>query len=172
MHDHDHDHVANLLGALAVAVTDRILAAAAERTGLDPSAAAAVLTIAERPRRSVEHLSVTVGLTHSGAVRLVSRLEEADLARRVHGEDDRRTRALELTDNGRRTAREIREARLQVLREILRRYDDRSSAEVSEVLEGLLRAMPEDRVDAWHICRLCDHATCTQQTCPVDQAVT
>lgn len=98
------DREANLLGALALAVTDRTSAAVVAACGQSPAAAAALSALhhfLDRPR--IDLLGQVLGLTPSGAVRLVDRLAEAGYVTRTPG-GDRRSRVVSLTAKGRRAA--------------------------------------------------------------------
>jgi DNA-binding MarR family transcriptional regulator len=71
----DLDGPANVFGALALVVADQIAdatAAAAGRADSAPAALAALLHFLDRP--SVDQLRQVLGLTSSGAVRLIDRL--------------------------------------------------------------------------------------------------
>lgn len=77
------NQAANLLGALAIAVTDRL----GESLVHSPSAAAllsAVDQFLDAP--TLDGLAQVVGLSQSGAVRLVDRLERDGYVRRGHGD--------------------------------------------------------------------------------------
>src|SRR5688572_21692095 len=63
--------VANLLGALALEAADVQEAAARPVVGQGGAAAAALVTIAAHPGRSIEQLRAPLGLSQPGAVRLV-----------------------------------------------------------------------------------------------------
>jgi MarR family transcriptional repressor of emrRAB len=96
---------ANLVGALGVALADR-LAAAAELAG-GASAADALVALHEgRAGASIDALAPIVGLSHSGTVRLVDRLARDGLVERRRGADQR-SAALFLTPAGRRRARRV-----------------------------------------------------------------
>jgi MarR family transcriptional regulator, negative regulator of the multidrug operon emrRAB len=75
------DQLSNLVGALALAVTDAQGREMAEASGLGESAAAAVVTLGEYPGLSVAALAGIVGLTHSATVRLADDLEPAGSCR-------------------------------------------------------------------------------------------
>src|ERR1700743_1477195 len=86
------DHDANLVGALALAVSDRTGAAMAEAAGVSETAATALSALhhfLERP--SVDQLRRVLGLTSSGTVRLVDSLAKAGYVRRRPGPDARST---------------------------------------------------------------------------------
>src|SRR5947208_6967587 len=100
---------ANLLGALALAVDDRMADAVVAAAGHSVTAATALsaldhLRVLEAP--SIERLSQALGLTHSGTVRLVDRLEEGGYARRQRGADGRSAAVL-LTPAGRGAAARV-----------------------------------------------------------------
>src|SRR5918999_4957534 len=81
---------ANLLGALSLAVAERVEAAtraAAAHGGSAPAALAALDIFLGGS--SIDTVRKPLGLTHSAAVRLVDRLEVAGLVRRGAGADGR-----------------------------------------------------------------------------------
>ena len=102
-----HAHEANALGALALEVARRVQEAgdAASPHGASVPAALAALH-GLTGGQSIDALRRVVGLTHSGAVRLVDRLAAAGLAERRVGADGRAV-ALQLTPEGRRAARRV-----------------------------------------------------------------
>jgi len=166
------DGQANVLGALALVIADQTsaaIAAAAGHTGTAAAALSALDQFLDQP--TIDRLRQVLGLTPSGAVRLVDRLAEAGLVSRGPGTDGR-SLALTLTPAGRRTARRIGRARTKLLRGYL---DDLSPAE-RETLHGLLgrvMAAVVARKDggAW-TCRLCDLTACGRRAgeCPAANA--
>jgi DNA-binding MarR family transcriptional regulator len=159
----------NLLGAAAVALGDRLRRAVAGTAGLEGEAAAAVLTIGARPGRSIKHLCRTLGLSHSGAVRLVARLEDRGWIQREARSDGRKV-GLQLTGSGRRMHDQLLAARRRLLEAALRPLSAKQRSSLEEALDALLRALPGDRTDAWHICRYCEHRVCRGDACPVGSA--
>jgi DNA-binding MarR family transcriptional regulator len=168
----DRERAANLLGALALAVTDQTAVAVGGPAGQSASAAAALCALyhfLDRP--NLDRLRQVLGLTHSGAVRLVDRLAAARLVTRGPGGDGR-SRTVLLTDEGRRVAAEISAARAGVLTGLL---DGLSPAELA-TLHALLGRVTANLVrekdgGAW-ICRLCDLAACGRAdgACPAANA--
>jgi DNA-binding MarR family transcriptional regulator len=164
---------ANLLGALALALTDRTFAAATE-AGTDGSASDAIVLSAlnqflDRP--TIDLVRRMLGLTSSGAVRLVNRLERSGLVRRESAEDGRATTVL-LTRAGRRAARRVCDARTESLKAaiaVLSPEDRRAFEElVARVLVGMRRGPESVR---W-ICRFCDLDACGWRDgrCPLRNA--
>ena len=166
------DRTGNLLGALSLAVTDRASAAAGDALGQSQSAAAALSALhhfLDEP--SVDLLRQVLGLTASGTVRLVDRLQAAGYITRRPGRDGRSV-SLRLTAAGRRAAQRVSTARADVLEEALAGLDvgDRQQLDriMSNVLVGLMRGPGATR---W-MCRLCDTTACGRAdgSCPVANA--
>jgi DNA-binding MarR family transcriptional regulator len=163
---------ANLLGALALALSDRLEGATTAAAWLaenDAVALSALDQFLESPR--VDLLAQVLGLTSSGTVRLIDRLEDAGLVRRTAGEDGRVT-SVALTASGRRRAQGVTRARMKLLDEAL---DALSPAErrqfgelAGKILAGLIRPPGATR---WS-CRLCDLLACGRPNghCPVEAA--
>jgi DNA-binding MarR family transcriptional regulator len=161
----------NLLGALALAVSDRLRAATEgeEDDGLTASEPAALVTLAHYPDQSVVNLGRTLGLTHSGAVRLVDRLEADGLLRRTTGGPGRML-ALRLTGAGRRAAQRALARREAALGQIVRLLDPGDVATLERLAARLLAGLTTDRSSAYRLCRLCDEPPCAAAGCPVDHA--
>jgi DNA-binding MarR family transcriptional regulator len=165
-------HTANLLGALALVVHDRFSEAMSDVLGESESAAAALSSLdnlVDRP--TIDLLRRVLGLTSSGTVRLVDRLEDEGYLERVAGAD-RRATAVRLTRAGRRAARGVAAARGDVLGGALSTLsaDERSQfdALLSRLLVGMMRGPGAERF----MCRLCDTRACghAEGRCPVRTA--
>lgn len=161
----------NVVGALALALADRLREATEEAAGLRGALPAAVVALHEfAGGRPIEVLAGALRVTHSRGVRVVDRLEEAGLARRVAAPDDRRAVQVVLTARGRRLAARIGQARAAVLADAL----DGVDAERFGALAGrALANLAHTRQDARQICRLCDVHACGHHDgrCPVTNAV-
>lgn len=165
-------HTANLLGALSLAVGDRTAEAIAAAAGQAASGAAALSALLQflgrRLAPTVDVLGQVLGLTSSGAVRLVDRLQAAGLVTRAAGRDGRETH-VQLTAAGRRAAARVTAARAEVTTAALAPLTDLERATLDrllgKVLAGMVRAPGATR---W-TCRLCDTGACGRDagTCPV-----
>ena len=170
-----HPRLDNLLASLSLNLADEAAAALERVSGLTGSATAALLALEEFLGGShVGRLADALGLTHSGAVRLVSQLEAQGLAVRTVGVDRRRVE-VRLTARGRRRARAARAARDAVLHETTSALLEDEAA----TLERLLAKLVEVRVAArvadrragestpWW-CRTCNFAACgrSEGRCP------
>ena len=162
-----HPRLDNLLASLSLNLADETVAALERVSGLTGSATAGLLALAEFLDEShIGRLADVLGLTHSGAVRVVSQLEGAGLAVRRTGADRRRVE-VRLTARGRRRARAARAARDAVVRATTSALTKDEAAR----LEGLLAKLIEARLTArlagrragvsiaWW-CRTCDFSAC------------
>jgi DNA-binding MarR family transcriptional regulator len=163
---------ATILGAAALAITDRCVAAAQFPDAPSASAAAALSALHQFLKDpTVDLLRQVLGLTPSGTVRLVDRLQDAGYVTRRPGRDGRSV-SLRLTASGRRAAERVAGARAQVLEDALSGLapGEREALDelVSRVLVGLIRGPGATR---W-MCRLCNMTACGREAgrCPVANA--
>src|SRR5437660_3585437 len=115
--DPDLARLANLLGAWSLAVSDRIVAAAASAAGRGGQAPAALVALDQFAEGStIEQLSDVLALTHSATVRLIDALvSDGHVARRRRA-GDRRAVAVRLTASGRAAARRVTRSRADAVR--------------------------------------------------------
>jgi DNA-binding MarR family transcriptional regulator len=156
----------NLLGAFVLAVADRIRVETENSVGHSGSAAAALVTIAHFPGRTVEFLRQAIGLSHPAAVRVVDRLVEQGLVRRRPSGPGPAV-ALTVTTAGRRAARAVLDVRASVVAQALPRLSAAESATLASVLEKGLAHLADTPGST--ICRLCDQGRCRRADCPVVQ---
>ncbi len=157
---------ANLLGALAVAVSDELDRAAAGAAGLTDTQAAALNVLAHDPGCTIRQLSDVLELTHPGTVRLVDRLQDEGLVERRAGVDARSV-ALHVTPTGRRVWNRQRHARDARLEELVTSLPRAARTAFRTAAEQLLTELSTEDRRAGTICRLCDRAQCPQGRCPV-----
>jgi DNA-binding MarR family transcriptional regulator len=163
---------ANLLGALALLIADQTGGAVAEAAGGSGSAAAALSALhhfLDRP--TIDDLRRVLGLTPSGAVRLVDRLAEAGLVTRGPGADGR-SRSVRLTPAGRRAAVRVGAARAGVLTEALADLSAAERATLHRLLGRVMAGLVWRKEGGAWICRLCDLHACgrDQGRCPAANA--
>ncbi|MBB5917746.1 DNA-binding MarR family transcriptional regulator [Nocardia transvalensis] len=160
--------VANLLGAAALAVSDRMVSDVTAQSQLSPSASAALVVLLESGPVGVTELSRCLGLTQSAATRTLDALESAGLIRRT---TVGRGRSVALTDAGRREATKILRARVGWLEGLVGALDEGDRAHLERILGRLLTAIYDAVPESNLLCRLCDRRACTRgQVCPVGQA--
>jgi DNA-binding MarR family transcriptional regulator len=162
----------NLLGALCLAIDDRMQDGITEAAGQAASAGIALSALhhfLDAP--TIDLVRQVIGLTHSGTVRLVDRLEGAGYVRRGPAPDGRAT-TVSLTAAGRRAAGRVTAKRQAVLHDalaVLSPAERRHFGELAgRVLAGMIRPTGATR---W-MCRLCDTGACGREEgrCPVATA--
>ena len=162
-----HAHLVNVLGALGLALADR-LSEAAERAGGSSAAAALVTLYGTRAGIRIDGLARVVSLSPSGAVRLVDRLEADGLVERRRGADQRST-ALYLTPAGRRSARRVLAERDGAMHSLLALLTDDQQAVLGHLADRLLRELAAEPAAEGRLCRICDLEACgrSRGDCPV-----
>ena len=162
--------LANLVGAWALAIADRVEAATAEAAGRGGQAPAALVALHEfAGGGTIEDLRQVLGLTHSAAVRLIDSLVADGHVARRQSAADRRSVALALTASGHAAARRIIRARAQAVEATLgglSKGQRRALSALAERLTGDLAALRlEERrqgvppAGGW-LCRLCNFEAC------------
>jgi DNA-binding MarR family transcriptional regulator len=159
-----------MLGALALALADGIATSAEAASGLHDSAASALVVIVNHPGEPIDAIRRTLGLTHSGAVRLVDGLEAAGLVERRRSERDARAIDVWPTQSGERTASQITAARAELLEPVLASTGEAERQTIATLLETALAELTDSRDRALSICRFCAEGTCRPVGCPVEQA--
>ena len=161
---------ANLLGALVTALHDDLEDASSAALEHGSAFPAALVSVHWAPGLSIERLRLILGMSHSGAVRLLDRLEREGSVERKAGKDGRSV-ALHLTAQGRRQVKAVLDRRRQLLSGALELLSQAEQGRLEELLEKLLGGITRDPVHSGHICRLCDEAACPDASCPVGCAV-
>jgi DNA-binding MarR family transcriptional regulator len=169
-----------VLGALALAVVDRVHGVVAD-AGVDGETSAAALSALHHflDAPTIGRLRDVVGRTSPATVRMVDRLAESGYARRRAGDDARASHVV-LTPAGRKLARRVSAARAGALEEALGVLSPAERATfaalLGRVLEGMVEAKLERRATAreqagW-TCRLCDPGACRRERgeCPAANA--
>jgi DNA-binding MarR family transcriptional regulator len=160
----------NLVGAFSLSVTDRLVGTAA--AGMSPSEQASLVTLLAHPDRPVSWLGDVLGLTSSGATRLVDRLVDKGWVSRG-GAADSRERRLRLTPAGRRHARAALRQREDQVSSSIATLSKSERAQLERLMERLVGNLTGSRLPALHTCRLCDRSACSSQraACPLDHTV-
>ena len=170
--EQEADQAANLLGALALTLADRLESALTETTGLAENDAVALSALAQFLEGSrVDRVAQVLGLSSSGTVRLVDRLEAAGLVRRGAGDDGRVT-SVELTPAGRRRALAVTRARAEAIERALAPLDQAERRRLGELLGRVLAGLVRPAGATRWTCRLCDLSACgrAEGHCPVARA--
>lgn len=169
----DLDRAGNLLGALSLAVADRTSEAVGDAAGQSESAAIALSALRHfLDAPSVDKLRRVLGLTPSGAVRLVDRLQSAGYVERRPGAHDARSVSVHLTPSGRRAAERVSRARAEVLDGALATLGSQEREQFEELLALVIPGMIRGPGATRWMCRLCDMGACQrdQGRCPAANA--
>lgn len=165
----DDGRLANLLGAVAIGITDAAVGDVASDADLDSTASTALVAMLDLARSSsVQRLSLMIGISHSGTVRLVNRLADARLVERRPGPDGR-TVTVALTRRGHTVAQRIREARHAAITAALSALNHRQRDQLTTMCEELVASLTSARLAArgagrlpsgGALCRMCDPKAC------------
>jgi len=166
------ERTANLLGALALTLSDRAAAAVQAGAGVSGSDAAALVTLRNYAEgEPLDLLRRALALSHPGVVRLADRLQARGLVERHRSDRDGRAVALRLTAAGRRSADAALAARADAIDAALETLDPGQRRALTSMLELMLGAQTTDSTASLVICRLCDPDVCGHpERCPVTQA--
>lgn len=158
---------ANLLGALALGLSDDIQTAVRREAGLSPTACAVLATLGPFPGETIGTVAQVLGVTHSVAVRVIEDLVRRGLVARVSGKDRRQVR-LTLTPDGMALRDTVMAARNTILDGVLGVLTTEDRVRLEALVSAMLVKLTASRAKADHLCRLCDEFVCTRDTCPVE----
>lgn len=158
------DRTANLLGALGLAVADRIVATAHDILRHAGETPAALVVIGYGLGPSNDQLRQILGLSHPGTVRLIDRLAADGLVERRQAADKRAV-ALYLTDKGEAIREQLLRGRLAVIRPLLVPLSDAEQESFAALLHKILGSMNTTDTQRCALCRLCDNRVCVN--CPI-----
>ncbi len=167
------DHDLNVVGALVVALGDRMRDAAEDAAGMGGAFPAALVSLHEwAGGRTIDTLAGGLRLSHSRTVRVIDRLEAAGLATRARDPVDGRGVLVRLTPAGRDAGARVLDARAAALEASLRSLARDERRELAAIAEELLGEATTGRRAAGAICRLCDAHACGHDEghCPVTRA--
>lgn len=163
-YDWTMDGTANLLGALALGITDRIQSDIKKTLDRSGESAAAIIVIGYVPGLSVEPLRQVLALSHPGTVRLIDRLKEDSYVERRKAKDGRAV-ALHLTPKGEKLRQFLMDNRLNVLEGFLAPLSSEERVMFSELMAKVLSGLPDSEMDKHRICRMCSVKACPD--CPI-----
>lgn len=161
--------IENVVGAMAVALSDSLHFGTQAQAPEPGPAAAAIALLGNEPGLTIEQLRRALRLSHPGTVRLVDRLAEEGLVERKASVEDRRAVALHLTSAGKASCTSILTARRASIAGALQSLDDGERETLGRIAEKLLGSLVQDANQAYQVCRLCDRQVC--KACPVEGAL-
>jgi MarR family transcriptional regulator, negative regulator of the multidrug operon emrRAB len=160
--------IENLVGALALAISDDLLQAAQQHVRAS-APAAAVGHIGHAPGLTIDQLSRALGLSHPGTVRLVDRLEKEGLLIRKKSTVDGRAVALSLSASGLDLYQEILSSRRYAIHQAIASLDSSERQILGRIAHKILGSLISSEGEAYRVCRLCNSSVCTD--CPVEAKV-
>jgi len=161
--------IENVVGAMALALSDSLHLGTQEKASEPGPAASAITLLHHEPGLTIEQLRRALRLSHPGTVRLVDRLTDDGLVERRPSVGDRRAVALHLTANGEASCSAILAARRECISSALQNLDHEERVLLGLLAEKVLRRLIRSEDDAFQVCRLCDRQSC--KACPVDEAL-
>lgn len=161
------DRTANMLGAVGLAVADRIEEIARDIVKHSGETPAALVVIGYGLGPSNDQLRRVLDLSHPGTVRLVDRLAADGLVERRRGQD-KRAIALHLTDKGHASREALLRGRLASINHLLMPLSVNEQDELAALLHKVLSSMGASDLDRCRLCRLCDDRVCTDCPIPAD----
>ena len=163
----DSRHTANILGALAVLIQDRVESAWQSDLDLSPMAAAALVQIDGEPGCTIELVAGRIGLTHSATVRVIDKLAERGLVEKDRARKDARAQSLTLSKTGKRIAQQLHAARNRVTDDLLAGLDSAQRKALEAAISMILHRTVEPGREADVTCRVCDDRRCSPDICPI-----
>ena len=163
----DSRHTANILGALAVLIQDRVESAWQSDLDLSPMAAAALVQIDGEPGCTIELVAGRIGLTHSATVRVIDKLAERGLVEKDRARKDARAQSLTLSKTGKRMAQQLHAARNRVTDDLLAGLDSAQRKALEAAISMILHRTVEPGREADVTCRVCDDRRCSPDICPI-----
>ncbi|KDB08491.1 transcriptional regulator, MarR family [Burkholderia sp. lig30] len=157
----------NMLGAVSLALMDRLRGAISSATEQSETAVFALVLLSQRPAVTIDVLAKQLALAHSTVVRLVDRLDEGGYVERNSGAD-RRAVFLSLTPAGKDLANVVLDARRKAIGALTERLPEATQIALTAICEQLLDQMSADALTSIRNCRLCDEKACNLERCPVE----
>ncbi len=158
-------HTPNVVNAWVLQAVDALEGAAPRGVALREIEA--LTLISTHPGCSSDWLRVRVGLSQSGTVRAVDRLQDLRLVDRARSG---REVALSTTPRGERLLRAWQDARGRAVDELLGGLDRRERDRLVQLIGLSLTRRSRERHEADRACRTCEWPRC-EPACPVDLSV-
>ncbi|MFT4277760.1 MAG: MarR family transcriptional regulator [Rhodopseudomonas sp.] len=159
--------VGNMLGALSILLADQIWKAVNDTLHTSGETASALIMLGTHPGIPIKELGKALSLSHSGAVRLVDRLEKDGILKRKVGADAR-TVLLRLTPAGAKLRRAALRQRGGVLERALAVLSAEEARVLETYLDRMLRGLLTERQLGYRFCRMCEEESCVPLRCPVN----
>ena len=157
-----HEYLANLLGALALILNDRVEAALGGRSA---TAAAILASLRHQGPMTGTSLARILGVAQPTCVRVVDGLAAEGLVAR--GPKSGRDVNLQLTAAGAQEAERLGRARLAAIYPLLDEMTLGEGVTLGMMAAQLMAAATDSPQAARRHCRLCERSLCQGEACPV-----
>ncbi len=161
------DHLINLLGAVGLAVADRLQETALALLHHAGETPAALVVIGHGQGPSNNQLRQILRLSHPGTVRLVDRLVADGLVERRQGRD-KRAIALHLTERGEAMCRDLLQGRRSAIKPFVASLNKQEQGQLEALLRKMLICQEPTQAERRTLCRFCDQGVCTNCPIPAD----
>lgn len=165
-----HTKATNAVAAVSLLIADTVAESGSAAAGVSQREWAALVLVGTHPGYSLTWLFRRLGLTQSGAVRLVDRLVDQELLDRAPRTGGREV-ALTVTARGQDRLDRGAAARSAAVGTNVKHLTADQQRTLAELAATMLRAGSRQRRDADIACRWCDWSSCDPD-CPVDASVT
>lgn len=153
------------VGALAVAIADRVRVAVEDQLGTGGSAAAVLMMIGVEPHISAEAIARQLNVAQPTVVQALGALQERGLVKKASGAV-RRVRELTLTKPGAQMVASMLERRAAILAPLLRGLGDTERTVLTQVIETMLLATIVRPDEKLVICRALQRTRMRSQRMP------
>lgn len=167
----DKIYISNLIGAFSTTVSNKIEKEISKLNGRSLNHDIALVAINNHPNETINVLSRTIDLTHSGTVRLIDTLENEGFVEKHKSTTDARSVVLNVTKTGSIRAQSILNHRENITLRLLECFDENQKHDFLNLLEIALSNLTNEKIEARRICRLCNEGVCRIQGCPVESAI-
>jgi MarR family transcriptional regulator, negative regulator of the multidrug operon emrRAB len=161
--------LANLLGAFACGLSDRLQQIAEDATNQTASIPAALVQIGSFADGSLSELQSSLASSQSNTTRIVQKMKSLGLADVVNSDSsDKRELKIVLTTDGQHLKKKVLSERQKQLTSLLTDMADEHKKILEDFLETALTILTPDRSSSDHTCRYCDIEACPQDICPAE----
>lgn len=160
--------LANLLGAFALALSDRLTDISEQSTGQTASVPAALIQLGSFANGSMNKLQSSLAASQPNTTRTVQKMEHAGLVNVASNTGDKRGISVQLTPMGELLREKALQARESELLKYINALTESQKEVVQDFLQVVLKDLTPDRASSDFTCRYCDLEACPQDVCPAE----
>lgn len=164
----DDGALANRLGAISLMINDSVSARVSGATNHNSTDTFALNAICVHKGISVDALAAILTLSHSATVRIIDRLQNSGLVKRMPPKG--RRVPIILTPDGGKMRMKAMAARKNALQDVLYKLDNREKQSLNGVLDKILSQIAPSQQEWDKTCRFCDYDCCGGDNCPISKS--